>query len=340
MAANTLLFDVESARGKLWAGEWRDGAGTLDVIEPATGDVLTVVGRASADDVARAASEAAAAQADWAARPASERGAVLARAAELLEANHDEAETWLVREAGSIRPKAGFEVMQLVLGELKAAAEVVNEPLEHDLPDPTGRRSTMKRVPIGVVGVLAPWNFPMILAIRSVAPALALGNAVVLKADPHTPVSGGFFLSSLLHEAGLPAGLLHVLPGGAEAGQAVCEAPEIGMVSFTGSTAVGRIVGETCGRNLKRVALELGGNNAFIVLDDADVQSASSAGAWGSFLHQGQICMTAGRHLVHEQVADAYLEALAARASHLPVGDPNTQEAAIGPLIDPRTSSA
>ncbi|MFZ0043359.1 MAG: benzaldehyde dehydrogenase [Solirubrobacteraceae bacterium] len=329
------LFDADAAHGSLWTGEWRRASSTLPVREPATGASLLEVGQAGADDVKRAAAEAAAVAPEWAARPPDQRAAVMNRAAELLEAHHEEAEGWLVREAGSIRPKAGFEVMQLVLGELRGAAALTAEPLEHELPDSTGRRSVIRRVPIGVVGVLAPWNFPMILAIRSVAPALALGNAVVLKADPHTPVSGGFFLSSLLHAAGLPAGLLHVLPGGAEAGGAVCGAPEIGMVSFTGSTAVGRLIGEACGRNLKRVALELGGNNAFIVLPDADVEAAASAGAWGAFLHQGQICMTAGRHIVHETLADAYLAALSAHAQHLPIGDPNTQEVAIGPLIDP-----
>jgi benzaldehyde dehydrogenase (NAD) len=335
-AVGSAIFDASEAHGKLWVGRWHDASANLPVREPATGETLLEVGQAGGDDVARAAREAAAAQPDWAFRPATERAAVMTRAAELLETHHEEAEAWLVREAGSIRPKAGFEVMQLVLGELKAAAALTDEPLEHEIAGQPGQRSLIRRVPVGVVGVLSPWNFPMILAIRSVAPALALGNAVVLKADPHTPVSGGFFLSSLLHAAGLPAGLLHVLPGGAEPGQAVCEVPEIRMVSFTGSTAVGRLVGEACGRNLKRVALELGGNNAFLVLEDADVEAASSAGAWGSFLHQGQICMTAGRHLVHEKLADAYVEALAARASHLPVGDPNTQEVAIGPLIDPQ----
>ncbi|MBV8998159.1 MAG: aldehyde dehydrogenase family protein, partial [Solirubrobacterales bacterium] len=329
-----LIFEVDEAPGKLWDGGWRDASETLPVREPATGRTLLEVGQASAEDVARAARTAASAQPAWAARPSTERAAIMERAADLLEEHHEEAEDWLVREAGSIRPKAGFEVMQLVLGELRAAATLTEEPLVHEVPGQPGQRSFLHRLPVGVVGVLAPWNFPMILAIRSVAPALALGNAVVLKADPHTPVSGGFFLSALLHAAGLPAGLLHVLPGGAAAGQAVCEVPEIGMVSFTGSTAVGRLVGETCGRNLKRVALELGGNNAFIVLEDADVEAASSAGAWGSFLHQGQICMTAGRHLVHEKLADAYIEALAERARRLPVGDPSTEEVAIGPLID------
>ena len=131
--------------------------------------------------------------------------------------------------------------------------------------------------------------------LRAVAPALALGNAVILKPDAQTAVSGGILLARLFELAGLPGGLLHVLPGDAEPGAALVESPDVAMISFTGSTAVGRLVGEAAGRTLKRVSLELGGNNALIVLDDADIDVASSAGAWSAFLHQGQICMTAGR---------------------------------------------
>ena len=256
------------------------------------------------------------------------------QAADILEANHEEYEGWLVREAGSAKPKAEFETMKLVLGELRVAAGLASAKLEEDVDDPLGRRSTMRRVPIGVVGVIAPFNFPGVLGMRSIAPALALGNAVVMKPDHQTPVSGGLFFAALLAEAGLPAGLLQVVPGGPEAGEAICSAPEIGMVSFTGSTAVGRKVGALAGGNLKRVALELGGNNAFIVLDDAPVDGASSAGAWGSFLHQGQICMASGRHIVHESIADEYVAALAERAGRLPAGDPNAGQVALGPLIN------
>jgi benzaldehyde dehydrogenase (NAD) len=184
-----------------------------------------------------------------------------------------------------------------------------------------------------VVGVISPFNVPLILSTRSVAPALALGNAVVLKPDLRTPVSGGFAIAAVLAEAGLPDGLLHVLPGGAEAGSALVTDPSVRVVSFTGSSRTGRVVAELAARHLKRVHLELGGNSALIVLDDADIERAVSAGAWGSYLHQGQICMTAGRHLVHEGVADAYIEALSAHANALPVGDP-TGEVALGPLID------
>jgi benzaldehyde dehydrogenase (NAD) len=187
---------------------------------------------------------------------------------------------------------------------------------------------------VGVVGVIAPFNFPLILGIRSVAPALALGNAVVFKPDPRTAVSGGVSIARVFEEAGLPSGLLHMLPGGPEVGQAIVAAPAVRVVSFTGSTAAGRQVAELAGRHLKRVHLELGGNSALVVLDDADLTRAVSAGAWGSFLHQGQICMTTGRHLVQETVADEYVAALAEHAERLPVGDPASAQVALGPLID------
>jgi benzaldehyde dehydrogenase (NAD) len=185
-----------------------------------------------------------------------------------------------------------------------------------------------------VVSVIAPFNFPLILSIRAVAPALALGNAVLLKPDLRTAVSGGASIVRIFEEAGLPEGLLHLLPGGVEIGEAVVTASEVRVVAFTGSTAAGRAVGALAGRELKRVHLELGGNNALIVLPGADLAAAASAGAFGSFMHQGQICMTTGRHLVHESLAEDYLAALGEKASHLPVGDPHTGQVAIGPIID------
>jgi len=175
---------------------------------------------------------------------------------------------------------------------------------------------------------------PLILSTRSIAPALALGNAVVVKPDLRTPLAGGFIQARVFEEAGLPAGLLHVLPGGSDVGEALIADPRVRVISFTGSTATGRRVAELAARHLKRVHLELGGNSALVILDDADLDAAVSAGAWGSFLHQGQICMTAGRHIVHERVADAYVSALAEHAAHLPVGDPASGQVALGPLID------
>jgi benzaldehyde dehydrogenase (NAD) len=175
-----------------------------------------------------------------------------------------------------------------------------------------------------------------VLAVRSVAPALALGNAVVLKPDPRTAVCGGVAIARVFEEAGLPAGLLHVIPGGPDAGEALITEPLVRIISFTGSTAAGRRVGELAARHLKRTHLELGGNSALVILDDVDLARAASAGAWGSFLHQGQICMTTGRHLVHEAIYDDYVTALAGKAEHLPVGDPASGEVALGPIIDER----
>jgi benzaldehyde dehydrogenase (NAD) len=158
----------------------------------------------------------------------------------------------------------------------------------------------------------------------------------VLKPDPRTSVCGGVVLARVFEEAGLPEGLLHVLPGGPDVGEALIADPLVRIISFTGSTAVGRRIGELAARHLKRAHLELGGNSALVILDDVDVAKAASAGAWGSFLHQGQICMTTGRHLVHEAVYDDYVAALAEKASHLPVGDPASGQVALGPIIDQR----
>jgi benzaldehyde dehydrogenase (NAD) len=268
--------------------------------------------------------------------PGPQRSAPLHRTAQILQSNRAEFERWLVREGGAVPGKAAFEV-DLVLGELWEAAALPTQPWGQLLPvSEPGRQSIARRVPLGVVGVISPWNFPQILAIRAVAPALALGNAVVLKPDIQTAVSGGTLIARLFELAGLPQGVLHVLAGDAEPGAALAENPDVAMISFTGSTAVGRLVGEAAGRTLKRVSLELGGNNALIVLDDADLEVASSAGAWGAFLHQGQVCMTAGRHIVVESVADEYLSLLAERADRLPVGDPYTGQVALGPLINER----
>jgi benzaldehyde dehydrogenase (NAD) len=171
---------------------------------------------------------------------------------------------------------------------------------------------------------------------RSVAPALALGNAVLLKPDPQTPISGGIVVARIFEEAGLPAGLLSVLPGGADVGEALVAAPQVRMVTFTGSTDTGRRVGAVAGETLKRVALELGGKNSVVVLDDADIDAAVGCGAFGSFHHQGQICMATGRHIVHESIVTAYARALAERAASLRVGDPSSDDVALGPIINGR----
>jgi benzaldehyde dehydrogenase (NAD) len=330
------LLDESTWRGKMFGGTWTEAAGgDAPVIEPATGEEIGRAGIAVPADVAKAASAAAAAQQDWAARPHTQRSAILRRAADLWLANAAEIESWVIRETGKIPPAAQFET-HVATEEIYEAATLPSRPYGELIPSEKPRLSFAERVPVGVVGVIAPFNFPQILAIRSVAPALALGNAAVLKPDPRTAVSGGVVLARVFEEAGLPEGLLQVLPGGADVGEALITEPLVRIISFTGSTAAGRRVGELAGRLLKRVHLELGGNSALVILDDADLDLAASAGAWGSFLHQGQICMTTGRHLVHESVYDAYVAKLAEKASHLPVGNPATEQVALGPIIDER----
>ncbi|GIH02324.1 aldehyde dehydrogenase [Rhizocola hellebori] len=316
----------------LWENRPLHG-GQTTITEPATGKSLGATGVADADDVAQAAAKAVAAQRDWAAASFEQRAAVLRRAGALIEQHAPELQRWMIRETGSVQGMAGFGTY-VASQECYEAAALASRPIGEILPTAQPRLSLLRRVPVGVVGVISPFNAPLILSSRSVAPALALGNAVVLKPDVRTSISGGFILEKVFADAGLPEGLLHVLPGGADAGQALVTDPRIRVISFTGSTATGRAVAELAGRHLKRVHLELGGNSALVILDDADTDRAVSAGAWASFLHQGQICMTAGRHLVHESVADAYVEALSAHANNLPVGDPSAGDVALGPLID------
>ncbi|WP_344456221.1 aldehyde dehydrogenase family protein, partial [Actinocorallia aurantiaca] len=270
----------------------------------------------------------------WAARPPTARAEVMRRAALLLEEHRAEAVEWLVREGGAVRGKAVFEV-GATLDELWTAAALPTRPYGSLLPDGPDRISVARRVPLGVVTVISPWNFPLLLGMRALAPALALGNAVVLKPDPRTAVAGGHLVAGLFAAAGLPAGVLHVLPGGPEPGRELTSHPEVAMVAFTGSTEVGRAIGAQAGGLLKKMSLELGGNNAYLVLDDADLDAAAASGAWASFFHQGQVCMTAGRHIVLREVADAYLERLAVVADKLTTGDPWTAEVDLGPVIDP-----
>ncbi|GAA5038713.1 aldehyde dehydrogenase family protein [Microbacterium fluvii] len=326
------FFAQETWNGRGYVGGWVHFEGTATVTSPATGDAIAEIGIGGPADMIDAIERADAVQHDWAARPAQERAAVMRRAAALLEERGETLAGWLVDEAGSAQGKAAFEV-GLVTSELHQAAATATMPYGQLLTSSHPRLSLARRRPVGVVGVISPFNFPAILAARSVFPALALGNAVVLKPDPRTSIAGGLFLAALLEEAGLPEGLFAVVPGGVEVATALIDHPAVPVISFTGSTQAGRAIGERAGRQLKRAHLELGGNNAMIVMPDVDVAAAASAGAWGSFLHQGQICMTTGRHLVHADIYDEYTALLAAKAEALVAADPATG-APLGPIID------
>lgn len=331
---NGPAIDQSRWDGKIYTDSWTTASGEpIDILEPATGAVLGTSAVATGEDVYASAKLAAKAQKAWAAVKPAERAAIMRRAGDFFLNNAEELGEWVQRETGAIPPKAGLEI-NVAANECFDAAALPHHPHGDVLTSDEDHWSFARRQPAGVVAVISPFNFPLILSIRSVAPALALGNSVLLKPDPRTPVAGGYMIMRAFEEAGLPAGVLQVLPGGADAGIAMTEAPEIRVVSFTGSTAAGRKVGEACGRNLKRAHLELGGNNAIVVLPGADIAKAASAGAFGSFLHQGQVCMTTGRHLVHESIYNEYVAALAEKAKNLPVGDPWATPAPIGPIID------
>jgi len=221
------------------------------------------------------------------------------------------------------------------VAELLAAATMPWQPYGSLVPTVQKERLSMiRRVPAGVVGAITPWNSPSVLGMRVVAPALALGNAVVLKPDPQTPVCGGAMFAAIFREAGLPDGLLQIVIGDAEAGEALVTDPAINVVCFTGSTEVGRKVGALAGGLLKKVSLELGGNNPLIVLDDADVAAAASAGAYATFQFQGQVCFGTGRHIVHRKVVDEYVERLATTARRLRTGDPYREDVELGPIVN------
>lgn len=318
-------------------GEWIPGGDRdeIDVMNPATQEQVTTVPAATEDDVNRAYEAAAAAQSEWADQPPAKRIGVIQSALDLLDEHRNDILHSLAVESGSASIKAYAE-WQTAKGITNQSTEfpfrVGGEIKDSMIP---GKENHVKRVPMGVIGVISPWNFPFNLSMRAVAPALALGNAVVLKPASPTPVTGGLLLAKLFEEAGLPEGLLNVVPGkGSEIGDRMASHPELDVMAFTGSTEVGKHVASLAAENLALPAMELGGNNPHVVTEDADLDAAIDSAVFGSFLHQGQVCISINRHLVHEDVYDEYVEKLTARAEELPIGDPTDRDNVIGPIID------
>jgi benzaldehyde dehydrogenase (NAD) len=329
----TKWLDKSIWNERAYGNGWAALSQSSDAIEPATGEVLGRIAIANRADIAKASAAARAAQGAWAATAYDERAAVMRKAADNAERHREEIIDWLIRESGSIRPKAEFE-LAVTIKALREASAMPSQAQGQVLPSEPGRLSIARRRPIGVVGVIAPFNFPLYLAMRAVAPAIAVGNAVVLKPDPRTAVCGGYAIARMFEDSGLPQGVLHVLAGGGEAGEALCSDPNVGMIQFTGSTAAGRKVGKVAGEHLKKLSLELGGKNSLIVLDDADLDLAVANASWSVYLHQGQICMSAGRMLVHSKIAADFSKRLADKAKNLPVGNPTTGQVALGPMIN------
>jgi acyl-CoA reductase-like NAD-dependent aldehyde dehydrogenase len=333
--ATTAAEEYRQYIGGAWVGA-ADG-GTYEDADPFTGEVVATAAAGGAEDARRAVEAAAAAFPAWSQTPPAERQRVFLKAADLLEARTEEVVGLLARETGSSFGFGMFQCM-FVPNLFRQAAALAYAPLGQIIPSDTGAFAMGLRKPVGVVGAFAPWNAALILSARSIAAPLALGNAVVLKPSEWSPFTGGLLWGEIFAEAGLPAGALNVVthaPGAApEVGDALIAHPAVRRLNFTGSSQVGRLIAEAAGRQLKRVVLELGGHNPLIVLADADLEYAVNASAFGSYLHQGQICMSTRRIYVERPIADEFVSRLAEKTKSLKVGDPKEQDTIIGPLIN------
>jgi acyl-CoA reductase-like NAD-dependent aldehyde dehydrogenase len=324
--------------GHFIAGTAEDVDGeTFDDRDPYTGETVARVAAGTREDAHRAVEAALDAFPEWSQTPPEARQLIFLRAADILDRRRDEVVALLQRETGSA---FGFSMFQhhFVTGLFRQAAAIPYQPIGQVLPtDTPGRMAMGIRQPVGVVGAIAPWNAALILSARSITAPLALGNTVVLKPSEWSPVAGGLLWGDIFSEAGLPAGALNVVthaPGeSAPIGDEFVEHPAVRRINFTGSTATGRKLAEAAGRNLKRILLELGGYNPLIVLGDADVDYAVDASTFGSFFHQGQICMSTRRIIVERSIADEFTRRLAEKTQSLKAGDPKEQDTIIGPLI-------
>ncbi|MFJ6140809.1 aldehyde dehydrogenase family protein [Kitasatospora sp. NPDC092286] len=319
-------------------GEWRAGSGSWDIVDvdPFTGDKIAAITVATVEEIDQAYRAAERAQKEWAATNPYARRLVFERALRIVEEREQEITEAIMAELGGTALKAGFE-LALTKDMLRESMQLSLRAEGRLLPSPVdGKENRLYRLPVGVVGVISPFNFPLFLSLKAVAPALALGNGVVLKPHQETPVVGGTLIARIFEEAGLPAGLLNVVVTDiAEIGDAFIEHPVPKVISFTGSDKVGRHVATVAASHFKRTVLELGGNSALIVLDDADVDYAVDAAVFSRFAHQGQVCMAANRVLVDRGIEAEFTEKFVRKVASLKVGDPKDPATQIGPLINP-----
>ncbi|MYT31829.1 MULTISPECIES: aldehyde dehydrogenase family protein [unclassified Streptomyces] len=318
-------------------GEWRAGSGSWDIIDfnPYDQEKLASITVAGVDQVDAAYRAAERAQRDWALRNPYERRQVTERLLRLIEEREEEIVEALVLELGGTRIKAAYEV-RLAKEFVREATQLALRPQGRILPSPVdGKENRVYTLPAGVIGVISPFNFPFLISMKSAAPALALGNAVVVKPNQNAPITGGGLIAKLFQDAGLPDGLLNVLITDiAEIGDALIEHPVPRVISFAGSDKVGRHVAAVSAGHFKRVILELSGNSALIVMADADVDYAVDAAVFSRFVYQGQVCMAANRVLLDRAIEAEFTEKFVARVAALRTGDPRDPRTQIGPLIN------
>jgi acyl-CoA reductase-like NAD-dependent aldehyde dehydrogenase len=318
-------------------GAWRSSRSGETFVSTNPAHISEVIGlyqKSTAADLEDAIAAAVEAQPAWAAIPAPERGEILLRAALLLDQQKEELAALMTREMGKILKETrgdvqtAIDVAKYVAGEgRRAEGETIPSGL-------LNKFCMTMRQPIGIVGIITPWNFPLAIPAWKTLPALLAGNAVILKPASDTPLLS-LKLAEVLQEAGLPAGVLNVITGpGGSLGDALVSHEKVNMISLTGSTEVGRHVAEICGRDLRRCALELGGKNAVIVLEDADLDLAAESVTWGAFGTTGQRCTATSRVIVQKSVQNAFTDRLVAAAGKLRVGDGLSPDVDMGPLVN------
>lgn len=323
-------------------GAWTAATGgqTFTTDSPATGDVLATVPDATAGDVDAAIAAAHAAQPGWAALPPAARAGLFHRAAALFTERQEAFAQALIEETGSGFGKAMFECSLVPLALAEAAGLTTREIGEIYPSQVPGKINRTMRAPAGVVGVVSPWNFPLYLSLRGFIYALALGNTAVLKPSEDSPLVGGLMLAELFADAGFPDGVFNVVTtardGAAMVGDKFVADKRVAVMSFTGSTRVGQLLSTACAKAFKPIVLELGGKNPMIVLEDADLDRAVDLAFFGSFLHQGQICMSCDKVLVHASLFDAFVEKLVAKTVNFVPTNPDEQTCVIGPIINER----
>ncbi|XEQ95073.1 4-hydroxybenzaldehyde dehydrogenase (NADP(+)) [Sporomusa carbonis] len=297
--------------------------------------MLTEIKLANKQDIDEAYKKAKMSQPSWAGVPAYEKISLMERVAALFAERREELVNMLIEESGSTRIKANVEV-DCSIADIKEAAKYPMMMNATIFPSCVpGKENRVYRNPVGVVGMISPWNWPLYLSIRGVAPAIAAGNSIVLKPASLTPITGGLMIAKIFEDAGLPKGVLNVVVAAhEEIGDYMVEHPIPRVISFTGSTEVGKRIGEIAGKNLKKTALELGGNNVFIVLDDADVDQAVAAAAVGRYFHQGQICIATNRIIVDRKIYSEFVDKFKKLTAKVKVGNPDEPDTIIGPLIN------
>lgn len=315
-------------------GEWVDGVKgqTIDVLNPFNATKITAIAEATEEDVDRAVAAAKAAFPAWAKMAAHDRGALMLKLADAIEARAEEFIALEALDTGHpVMDARRLDVPRTVLCFRYFGG--MADKLQGDvLPVDAGFLNYVKREPIGVVGQIVPWNFPLMFTSWKLGPALAAGNTVVMKPSELTPLST-LRIAELALEVGFPPGVLNVVPGyGHTAGARIADHPDIGKISFTGSTATGRSIVKASAGNLKKLQLELGGKGPNIVFEDANIPMAVGGSAFGIFHNQGQACIAGSRLMLHESIADAFLEKFIGLAKSIRLGDPLSPDTEMGPL--------